>query len=67
MPAGPDAAAVAYFGPEGAVLVEGELEHAFDADGMGIGEQFAEDALKVHGRPLSVFIVQDQRARPSPI
>jgi hypothetical protein len=30
-------------------VAEDELKHAFDADGMGVGEQFAEDALKVHG------------------
>ena len=55
VPAGTGAAAVTHLRPEGPVLAEDELENAFDAHGMGVGEQFAEDALKVHGMPLAVF------------
>ena len=51
MPATPRAGVGAYLGPVGESLAEVELEHAFDADGMGIDEQFFEYALKVHGKP----------------
>lgn len=45
--------------PISQLRAKSELENTFNADGAGIGEQFAQDALQIHGEP-SLLVLSER-------